>query len=205
MKWHPSQIGKLMTNGRGKNDIGATAISYIKDVAKENFYGYRTELNTKQIIKGKEQEQDSIDLLNTVRFTNYIKNDIRVENEWMTGECDIITEDSIIDVKTPWSLDTFPAFIEDAYNSHYEWQMRAYMMLYDKPSSEVIHCMVTTSNELLNEWENLSIHRVDHIAPEKRITALYFGRDEEIENQIIERLKKATEIYNEYYSLLEDK
>jgi hypothetical protein len=65
--------------------------------------------------------------------------------------------------------------------------------------------MVTTSNELLNEWENLSIHRVDHIAPEKRITALYFGRDEEIENQIIERLKKATEIYNEYYSLLEAK
>jgi len=116
MKWHPSQIGKLMTNGRGKNDIGATAISYIKDVAKENFYGYRTELNTKQIIKGKEQEQDSIDLLNTVRFEGYVKNIIRVENELMTGECDIITNDSIIDVKTSWSLDTFPAFKEDAYN-----------------------------------------------------------------------------------------
>jgi hypothetical protein len=205
MKWHPSQIGKLMTNGRGKNDIGATAISYIKDVAKENFYGYRTELNTKQIIKGKDQEQDSIDLLNTVRFSNYIKNDIRVENEWMTGECDIITNDSIIDVKTSWSLDTFPAFKEDAYNSLYEWQMRAYMMLYDKPSSELIYCMVTTSNELLNEWDNLHIHRVDHIAPEKRITVLQFERDEDIENQIIERLKKATEIYIEYYQQLEEK
>jgi len=205
MKWHPSQIGKLMTNGRGKNDIGATAISYIKDVAKENFYGYRTELNTKQIIKGKEQEQDSIDLLNTVRFSNYIKNDIRVENEWMTGECDIITNDSIIDVKTSWSLDTFPAFKEDAYNALYEWQMRAYMILYDKPSSEVIHCMVTTSNELLNEWDNLYIHRVDHIAPEKRITALQFERDEEKEQEMVDRLQVATEYYNEYYKILEAK
>ena len=192
MKWHPSQIGKLMTNGRGKNEIGATAMSYIKDVAKENFYGYRTELNTKQIIKGKEQEQDSIDLLNTVRFSNYIKNDIRVENEWMTGECDIITNDSIIDLKTSWSLDTFPAFKEDAYNALYEWQMRAYMMLYDKPSSELIYCMVTTSNELLNEWENLHIHRVDHIAPEKRITVLEFERDEEKDVLISERLELAT-------------
>jgi hypothetical protein len=205
MKWHPSQIGKLMTNGRGKNDIGATAISYIKDVAKENFYGYRTELNTKQIIKGKEQEQDSIDLLNTVRFSNYIKNDIRVENEWMTGECDIITNDSIIDVKTSWSLDTFPAFKEDAYNALYEWQMRAYMILYDKPSSEVIHCMVTTSNELLNEWDNLYIHRVDHIAHEKRITALQFERDEEKDELISKRLELATKFYNDYYQQLEDK
>lgn len=205
MKWHPSSIGKLMTNGRGKNEVGATAKSYIKQVAKENFYGYRSEINNKYIQKGLMQEQDSIDLLNTVRFEAYIKNDVRMVNEHMTGEADIITNDSIIDIKTSWSLDTFPVMAEDGYDSLYEWQLRAYMMLYDRPKAELIYCMVTTSNELLNEWENLDIHRVDHIAPEKRITVLSFERNEDKEIEMLDRLKWATEYYDEYYKLLEAK
>ena len=44
-------------------------------------------------IKGIEQEQDSIDLLNLVRVEQYTKNEKREENEWLTGSCDIITED----------------------------------------------------------------------------------------------------------------
>lgn len=205
MKWHPSSIGKLMTNGRGKNEVGATAKSYIKQVAKENFYGYRSEINNKYIQKGLMQEQDSIDLLNTVRFEGYEKNTVRMANDLMTGECDIITNNSIIDIKTSWSLDIFPVMPEDGYDSLYEWQLRAYMMLYDRSKAELIYCMVTTSNELLNEWENLSLHRVDHIAPEKRITVLSFERNEDKEIEMLDRLKWATEYYDEYYSLLEAK
>jgi hypothetical protein len=205
MKWHPSSIGKLMTNGRGKNEMGQTAKSYIKQVAKENFYGYRSQINSKYIEKGLTQEQDSIDLLNTVRFEGYIKNTVRMVDELMTGEADIITDASIIDIKTSWSLDTFPVMAEDGYDALYEWQLRAYMRLYDRPKAELIYCMVTTSNELLNEWENLDIHRVDHIAPEKRITVLSFDRDEVKEQEMIERLQVATEYYNEYYQKLEEK
>jgi hypothetical protein len=205
MKWHPSSIGKLMTNGRGKNEMGQTAKSYIKQVAKENFYGYRSQINSKYIEKGLTQEQDSIDLLNTVRFEAYIKNTVRMVDELMTGEADIITDASIIDIKTSWSLDTFPVMAEDGYDAIYEWQLRAYMRLYDRPKAELIYCMVTTSNELLNEWENLDIHRVDHIAPEKRITILSFDRDEVKEQEMVDRLQVATEYYNEYYKLLEAK
>jgi hypothetical protein len=205
MKWHPSSIGKLMTNGRGKNEMGQTAKSYIKQVAKENFYGYRSQINSKYIEKGLMQEQDSIDLLNTVRFEGYVKNNVRMVDELMTGEADIVTDASIIDIKTSWSLDTFPVMAEDGYDSIYEWQLRAYMRLYDRPKAELIYCMVTTSNELLNEWENLDIHRVDYIAPEKRITVLSFDRDEAKEQEMIERLQVATEYYNEYYKLLEAK
>jgi len=205
MKWHPSSIGKLMTNGRGKNEMGQTAKTYIKQVAKENFYGYRSQINSKYIEKGLSQEQDSIDLLNTVRFEGYVKNTVRMVDELMTGEADIITNDSIIDIKTSWSLDTFPVMAEDGYDAIYEWQLRAYMRLYDKPKAELIYCMVTTSNELLNEWENLDIHRVDHIAPEKRITVLSFDRDDAKEQEMVERLELCTEYYNDYYKLLEAK
>jgi hypothetical protein len=195
-----------MTSPRSKSEVlSEGAKTYIKEVAKENFYGYRTDINSKYIFKGRDQEFDSIELLNSVRFTNYEKNTVRMVDEWMTGEADIVTDDLIIDIKTSWSLDTFPALAEDGYESKYEWQLRAYMMLYDKPKAELIYCMVTTSNELLNEWENLALHRVDHIAPEKRITVLSFERDEQKESDIIEKLKAATEYYNEYYKLLEAK
>lgn len=205
MKWHPSQIGKLMTNGRAKDSIGETAKSYIKQCAKESFYNYTTELNNKYVNKGISQEQDSIDLLNTVRFSNYTKNDITIENQYLIGTADIVTDDRIIDVKSSWSLDTFPVFAEDAYKSEYEWQLRAYMMLYDKPVAELVYCMVTTWNEFLNEYENLQLHRVDHIDPEKRITALWYDRDELLEDKMIARLKEASDLYDEYFQQLINK
>lgn len=204
MKWHPSSIGSLMTSPKSKSErLSQGAKTYIKGKAKEDFYGYRSEINSKYIQKGLMQEQDSIDLLNTVRFEGYIKNSVRMIDEHMTGEADIVTNDLIIDVKTSWSLDTFPALPEEGYESKYEWQLRGYMMLYDRPRAELIYCMVTTSNELLNEWENLAMHRVDHIAPEKRITVLSFERDHEKEKEIIEKLSAATDYYNDYYTQLE--
>jgi len=206
MKWHPSSLGKLMTSARSKGEtLSVGAKTYIKEVAKENFYGYRSEIHSKYISKGLDQEQDSINLLNTVRFTNYKKNTLRMENEIMTGLADIVTDDLIIDIKTSWSLETFPEIDEEGYDSGYEWQLRAYMMLYNKSRAELIYCMVTTSNELLNEWENLSIHRVDHIAPEKRITVLSFERDLEIEQEIIEKLRYADEFYSQYINKLNNK
>ena len=69
MKWHPSSIGKIMTNPRNKSEVlSETAKSYIKSIAKQDFYGYNIELNNKYIIKGIEQEQDSIDLLNYLMY-----------------------------------------------------------------------------------------------------------------------------------------
>ena len=205
MKWHPSQIGKLMTNGRAKDSIGETAKSYIKQCAKEDFYNYNTELNNKYIWKGREQELESINLINSVRFTDYLKNEVTIENDYLIGTADIISEQKVIDVKTSWSLDTFPALIEDAINPLYEWQLRAYMMLYDKPTAELIYCMVTTWDEFLNEYENLQLHRVDHIDPSKRITALWYDRDEDIEAKMIARLQEASELYHDYYEQLNNK
>jgi len=205
MKWHPSQIGKLMTNGRAKDSIGETAKSYIKQCAKEDFYGYTTELNNKYIWKGREQELESINLINSVRFTNYVKNEQTIENDYLIGTADIVIEQRVIDVKTSWSLDTFPALTEDAVNPLYEWQLRAYMMLYDKPCAELIYCMVTTWDEFLNEYENLQLHRVDHINPEKRITAIWYDRDEDIEAKMVARLKEASDLYHEYFTQLQNK
>jgi hypothetical protein len=207
MKFRASQLGKLMTSSRTKGEaLSQTAKSYIIQKAKEDFFEYRSELNSKYITKGLAQEQDSIDLLNLVRLEDYKKNEERVQNEWLSGCCDIITETSIIDIKTSWSLDTFPATTYELKDlSDYEWQGRAYMWLYDMPSFELCYVMVTTAPEIMGEYENGALHYVDHIAPEKRITSITFARDKEIEIQMAERLILATEFYKEVINQLESK
>jgi hypothetical protein len=207
MKFRASQLGKLMTSSRTKGEaLGQTAKSYIIQKAKEDFYDYKVELTNKYLMKGIHQEQDSIDLLNAVRFENYKKNEKREENEWLTGSCDIITEELIIDVKTSWSLETFPATNYELKDlSDYEWQGRAYMWLYDMPTFELSYVMVSTADDLLSDYDSYAIHKVDHIDPAKRITSITFERDKELEIQMAVRLIEATQFYKEVINQLENK
>ena len=206
MKWHPSSLGKLMTTPKSKGEnLSQGAKTYIRQVAKQDFFGYRVELDNKYINKGKDQEQDSIDLLNAVRFTNYHKNDVRIEDEYMTGECDILVDDRVIDIKTSWNLETWPATPGEAHDNDYEWQGRAYLMLYDREIFELVFCLVTTKDEFLNQWEQIDLHRVDHIAPEKRITSVIYERDLEKEELIREKLIFANEYYSQYINQLNSK
>ena len=206
MNWHPSSLGKLMTTPKSKSEnLSQGAKTYIRQVAKQDFFGYRVELDNKYINKGKDQEQDSIDLLNAVRFTNYKKNDVRIEYEYMTGECDILADDRVIDIKTSWNLETWPATPGEAHDNDYEWQGRAYLMLYEREIFELVFCMVTTKDEFLNQWEQIDLHRVDHIAPEKRITSVIYERDLEKEELIREKLIFANEYYSQYINQLNSK
>ena len=207
MKFRASSLGKLMTSSRTKGEVlSQTAKSYIIQLAKENFYGYRTELNNKYVLKGLEQEQDSIDLLNAVRFENYVKNQERVTNEYLTGCCDIITEDLILDLKTSWSLDTFPATSYELKDlNDYEWQGRAYMYLYDRPTFELVYVMVSTHPEFLSLYDPMDMHEVDHIDPAKRITSIRFERDKELEIRMEEKLLAASLFYEQVFTELQDK
>ena len=207
MKFRASQLGKLMTSSRTKGEaLSQTAKSYIIQKAKEDFFEYKTELNNKYVLKGIHQEQDSIDLLNAVRFESYKKNEKREENEWLTGCCDIITEEIIIDVKTSWSLDTFPATSYELKDlNDYEWQGRAYMWLYDMPTFELCYVMVSTADDILSDYDSYAIHKVDYIYPTKRITSIRFERDKELEIQMAEKLIAATEFYKEVLNQLNNK
>jgi hypothetical protein len=206
MKWHPSSLGKLMTSPKNKTEnLSQGAKTYIRQVAKQDFFQYRVELDNKYINKGKDQEQDSIDLLNSVRFSNYKKNDVRLQDEYLNGECDILAEDRVIDIKTSWNLETWPATPGEAHDNDYEWQGRAYLMLYDREIFELVFCLVTTKDEFLSQWEQIDLHRVDHIAPEKRITSVIYERDFDKEILIREKLIFANEYYSQYINELNSK
>jgi hypothetical protein len=199
MKIRSSALGKIMTNPRKKTDtLSATCKTYIKELVKEDLFNYRTTIDSKYLTKGIDLEDTSIDLYNEVHNTLYLKNTERLENEFITGECDINAEDKIIDIKTSWSLETFPASPEDVNNKDYEWQLRGYMMLYDKPKAELAYCMVSTPDYLLKDWDNYKIHKVDKHDPFLRVTTISFNRDPEKEQLIKERVIECGKFYIEY-------
>ena len=199
MKIRSSALGKIMTNPRKKSEtLSATCKTYIKELVKEDLFGYKSTIDSKYLTKGIDMEDTSIDLYNEVHGTLYLKNTERLSNEFITGECDINAGDKIIDIKSSWSLDTFPASPEDVNNKDYEWQLRAYMWLYDKPKAELAYCMVSTPDYLLKDWDNLGIHKVDSHDPFLRVTTISFERDTEKEELIAQRVKDCREFYNEY-------
>ena len=188
-----------MTNSRSKTDLlSKTCKSEIESLVKQKLYGYNTYISSKYLSKGIQLENKSIQLYNEVFFTNHIKNDTRLSNDWITGECDINADDLIIDIKTSWSAETFPATEEEINNKDYEWQLRGYMMLYDKPFSELAYCLVETPDELLQYETNLTPHLVEGIDAELRVTVKKFERDFELENQIIERIELCNEYAEKY-------
>jgi hypothetical protein len=184
--------------------LSETAKSYLKQIAKEDFYGYSTELNNKYLTKGIEMEAEAIEMLNSVLFTSYEKNTERINTDILTGEADIVAKDEIIDIKCSWSLDTFPALPSDINIKDYEMQLRGYMMLYDKPKATVTYCMMTTP-EALCMYENPYLHNVDHISPEKRVTSFTIERDLEIEEKIKATCIEAINFYYEYINQLNNK
>ena len=195
-----------MTSPRTKGEVlSETAKTYIRSLAKEDFYGYSSEIENKYLTKGINQELESIELLNAVRFEDYTKNSERITTDLLTGECDIITDDTIIDIKTSWSLETFPATEDEAHDKDYEWQLRGYMMLYNRPKAELVFCMVSTDPDLLNAWDNKTIHEVDHIEPRFRVTVVQYERDEALEVQMLEKLRAAQEYYVWYVNQLNSK
>ena len=186
-----------MTEPKSKEEIlSVGAKSYIAKIAKEFVYGYDEIITSKYMDKGIQVEDTSIELYNMVKGTDYKKNTVRLDNEWITGEADIVGDEEIIDIKSSWSLATFPALAKDGEDKGYEWQGRAYMWLYGKPSFTLAYCMVDTPEELI-KYEDPQLHRVSHIIPELRVTTLQYHRDDYLEAKIISKVEAARKYYEQ--------
>jgi hypothetical protein len=166
-----------------EKSLSAGAKTEIESMAKEFIYGFHEVVTGKYMDKGLIVEDESIQLYNSVFFTDYKKNTERKTNEWITGECDIFTGSKIIDIKSSWSLPTFPATSAAGADKGYEWQLRAYMMLWNADHGEIAYCMVNTPDELI-KYEQEDLHYVDHIDEALRVTIVPYERDLALEEKI---------------------
>lgn len=181
--------------------LSAGAKTHIQELAKQFVYRFEPQVTTKYMEKGLIVEDTSIELYNSVFFTSHAKNTERRTVGHLTGEPDIVDLQGrkIKDIKSAWSLDTFPAIRAAGECSLYEWQLRAYMKLWadEVDSAELIYCMVSTPEELIG-YEDEAVHLVDHIDPMLRVTRLTFERDQTKERLIDIKLEEA----NKYFDLV---
>ena len=177
--------------------LSAGAKTHLRQLAKEYVYGYRKVVENKYLDKGLAMESEAIAFINRVRFKRYEKNTERRKNDFLTGECDIYVPGvKTIDTKCSWDLSTFPAFEEDAHDSLYEWQGRAYMSLWDVPEHEVVYVMLDTPDDLLKPWERdsndvLALHRVGHIEQDLRLTSITYQRCPIMEAKLERKCRQA--------------
>lgn len=197
LKIRASSLGLIMTEPKLKTEVlSAGAKTYIKKLAREFVYNFEEDISSKYMDKGIIVEDAAIALYNRVFFTDYKKNEERKTNDWITGECDIYTGKKIIDIKSSWSLATFPVLSEDGIDKQYEWQGRAYMMLWNCDYFENAYCMVNTPEELLR-YDQEDLHYVDNIDESLRVTITPYERDLKLEEQIIIKCEAAQNYFNE--------
>lgn len=218
-----SSLGKLMTESRSKSEVlSETAKTYIQDVFKEKELGIYKDFSSRYTDKGIQMEDQAIQFASEVLNWEFVvKNETRFNNEWLTGEPDICSDNLLADIKCSWNGSTFPMFDFTLKNKDYFWQMQGYMMLTGHDSSELVYCLMNTPFEIVEDevrrehWklhlidEDLDVrnavqlsHNFDQIPNELRIKRFIVQKDEEAQAKIIERVEVAREYYQSLKQIL---
>ncbi len=202
-----SSLHKLIGDGRSKAAvISDTAKSAIRDIVKEDLYGFRSFTGNQHTQKGNLLEDLAIEMSGKMRLRNYQKHVGRVENELITGECDVLDLKNklIIDTKCTWDIGTHPFFADEAMEkvkkAGYDVQMQAYMWLYDCDVANIDFWLFPCPPELLNGWDDIDqlVHLVEKIDIRERKTTVVIERDE----AIIQKIKDKVPHCQEYYAKL---
>jgi hypothetical protein len=230
MQWNDihiraSSVGYLMTEPQSKADkeaglLSKTAQKHLLDVYIAEKYGRKKDIQTKQMKKGIEVEQDSIDLLSMYLKMPFSKNDQRFTNDYITGFPDIIDNDRIIDIKSSYDLWTFIGNIPDKLDSLYHWQMQSYMWLTGAKSALIAYCLVNTPESIIEQEKYYLLKKMDvateespeyvkeamkiefnmsfdDISIDERVLMFKVGRNEDDILRIQQKVEKAREFLRE--------
>lgn len=214
-----SSLGKLMTESRVKSEVlSETAKTYIQDLFKERELGIFKDFSSRYTDKGIENEDEAIQMASEVLNWEFVtKNETRFNNEWLTGEPDVLTETLLADIKCSWNGSTFPMFDDKLKSKDYFWQLQGYMMLTDMPQAELVYCLTNTPYQIVEDevrrahWklnlidEDLDVreavqasHNFDHLPDTLRVKRFIVKRD----NEALEKIKQRVEVAREYYESL---
>ena len=203
-----SSLHKLIGDGRSKAAvISDTAKSAIRDIVKEDLYGFRSFTGNQYTAKGNLLEDLAIQMSGKMRLRNYQKHVGRVENELITGECDVLDLERklIIDTKVTWDIGTHPFFQDEAMEkvkkAGYDVQMQAYMWLYDCEVAHVDFWLFPCPPELLKDWDDIDqlVHLVEAIDIRERKTTVTIERDESVIQKIKDKIPHCQNYYEQLF------
>ena len=133
------EYGQLLEKEQSR-DISATSKALLLENYLAAKYGYRKEVYTEAMQKGKMLEGDAIALLSEVKGKFLKKNKDRLKNDFIIGECDINHGHLITDIKVPEDFVTF-ASVTDIDKSYY-WQGQGYMWLWGAVNYEITYVLM---------------------------------------------------------------
>lgn len=178
-----SSLGKIKAGAREKEGVIAPGVTtHLVDLYVSAVHGRREEAEGRILEKGNLREEDSLTLLSRVQKKFYRKNDIRLSNEFITGECDIFIGESIenadetIDTKTSWSANTFFRAKNKPLDEDYEEQGHGYMWLTGAKKHTVAYCLVNGTAQAIMD--------------EKRRAAWKFGPDADKDPAYVKKCKQ---------------
>lgn len=170
-KVHSSAYSKLTTQPKAAADkaaglLSATTKTFLKEIYLEEKYGRKKEISTKYTEKGLQQEEAGITLYCRFSKKLYKKNTVRVENDFITGEPDLVDNDDIlktligVDIKCSWSIFSFP-FPDDELEKAYEWQNQNYMYLTGAIRWITAFCLVNAPAHLITDEKKKAFYKLN--------------------------------------------
>jgi hypothetical protein len=166
-----SSVGYLMVDPQSKADkeagmLSKTAQRHLLDVYIAEKYGRKRDVQTKQMRKGIEVEDDSIALLNKYWSKNYEKNKERFTNDFITGHPDILEEGKVVDIKSSYDIWTFLSNLPDKLDNLYYWQLMSYMWLTGATKGHIAYCLSNTPFGIIEQEKRYLLNRMDVISEE---------------------------------------
>jgi len=188
--------------------LSDSAKSAIRDIVKEDLYGFRSFTGNQYTAKGNLLEDLAIQMSGKMRLRNYQKHVGRVQNELITGECDVLDLERklIIDTKVTWDIGTHPFFQDEAMErvkkAGYDVQMQAYMWLYDCEVANVDFWLFPCPPELLKDWDDIDqlVHLVEKIDIRDRKTTVVIERDEAVIQKIKDKIPHCQNYYEQLFA-----
>lgn len=175
-KFRASSMGDVMT-GVAKNwsvDDSLTCKKKLIQMFREKQWKRRNNQSNKYVEKGLEVEESSIDLYCSVKKEFFKKNDIRLTNDYFTGELDLYKGEEItkaiktIDIKSSWDWTTFPS-MANTIVADYKYQGHTYMDLTGALTHSVAYCLVNTPGNLIMDEKRRLAYKMgvlDNESPE---------------------------------------
>lgn len=155
-------LGDIMgVKGLGKTGQKRAIQTYI-----EYKYGRTKRFTSNKTEKGLITESESVKVIADHFQLPLLKNERRESNEFITGECDVIHDGVVYDVKSSWDIHTFTdAKLET--NKDYIWQIHGYMELFDCHTAKLCYVLNSAPDEVLfRELERESYKHPERETPE---------------------------------------
>lgn len=203
-----ASAGGNMLTAKGAMSKAETPKTFIKEWYITQITGKRKVINSKYLRRGIESENLAIQRVDK----DLIKNEQFFENEYFTGTPDIVTDDTIIDVKCSWDAFTFPFFMKEP-PMNYLTQLQIYMELTGKRKAKLCYCLENGTMEQINQlaWQKAKDEGLDepsienwdeadkdlnydHLPEKLRIKTFEI----EYNPEMIESLKESVEFAREY-------